>query len=108
MIAAGLDPDTGKGFWCFRGTMVGDPFGECRRTQDACVDQFLRRERTGLVAEHRRCQRHVEAACFQVTRDLEEGERTMCFDSMATCDRIRGKVDPEGFVAAPTACVVAG
>ncbi|MEM9459122.1 MAG: hypothetical protein AAGF11_33395 [Myxococcota bacterium] len=107
MRAAGLDPDTGTGFWCFEGTMAGRPLGECRRSQDACIDRLMFRERNGLEVGDRRCTRHAQAACFRLTRTLEEGERVMCFDQVSTCERLHGSVDPEGFMAPPTECEVA-
>lgn len=107
MIAAGLDPETGKGFWCFRGTLGGHELGECRRSEDECIDRLLFRERGGMEMAARKCERHAQAACFSLTRTLEEGERRMCFDEIPACELLRGTVEPEGFVAAPSECEVA-
>lgn len=106
MLAAGLDPETGRGFWCFAGTQAEHSLGECRRTQDQCIDRLLWRENGGMTMNDRKCARQAQAACFRLTRTLEEGERFMCFDTMASCQAINDRVDAEGFVSAPSACAV--
>ncbi|MEM7159103.1 MAG: hypothetical protein AAF799_40070 [Myxococcota bacterium] len=106
MLAAGLDPDTGRGFWCFEGTQGEHRLGECRRTEDQCIDRLLWREGKGMKMSERKCTRHAQAACFRLTRTLEEGERFMCFDSVNTCEQVLGTVDAEGFEAPPSECAV--
>lgn len=104
--AAGLDPDKGKGWHCFAGEMRGKRLSECRRTWDDCADRLLQRERAGLVSKNRRCEKHAQAACFEFTRTLKEGQRLFCFDDVAMCEQLRNGVDPEGFVSPPTECTV--
>ena len=104
MVAAGLDPEAGQGFWCFRGRKGGRSIGECRRSQDECIERLLFRERSGMEVEDRRCIEHAQAACFRLTRTLKEGERVMCFDELSTCQQMQGSIDAEGFASAPTEC----
>lgn len=107
LLAEGLDPDTGQGFWCFRGTVAERLVGECRRSQDECIDRLLWRERTGMEVPERRCQRHAQAACFRLTRTLQEGERFMCFDELPTCELLQGTVDGAKFASPPSECEIA-
>lgn len=104
--AAGLDPDAGMGFWCLTGEVEGRAWTECRRTWEACADRLLSREKAGVELEDRRCTQYAQAACFRVTRNLEEGERAICYGDTATCEDARAHLDSQGFASAPTACRV--
>ena len=103
---AGLDPDAGMGFWCVTSRAGDDSLTECRRSWDECADRILGREREGRTVESRRCTEYAQAACFRLTRSLEEGERALCYGDTATCETARQGLETEGLASPPTACEV--
>ncbi|MEM9461342.1 MAG: hypothetical protein AAGF11_44670 [Myxococcota bacterium] len=104
--AAGLDPEAGQGFWCFTGQSPQRSLTECRRTWDECADRILQREREGMTVEGRRCEQYAQAACFQITRTLKEGPRSVCYGDLASCETSKRGLGSQGFVSPPTACRV--
>ena len=96
----------GQGWYCYEGELTSRPFGQCDRDRLQCGTMLASRQEKGLRTNTMACHEQAQAACFQVTRTLEEGPRVFCFPSTALCEDNHARVATREDVGEQTDCAV--